>query len=768
MLSGSVHSASGGWIDTMQVPRVLDRITLQRQLLVSPDQPALWTELAAIGKATLAQADRVIQEPSPSSQPAAKPRAAKRAEPALRQPASAAVPALASVQPSEPRPLKRRFHPEGSELALSLRELQCEELRNQVASGADPQGILRRIGYDILPTLIEKLEPQDLYALGHAAYESHRHDLAQPLLAAAVAAGEKAGDLLPWAQLFAALSLRALGQLGEAKIRLIEIVEAEQGEQEALSPVARFHAGVALCWIYFGEGNRSTAGEYLQSLRESPLCSENLHEVDLLGRVISTLEWLESNPREEMKHAVDRAQDCGFVAAVDALRISPCGTLLQLEGWVVDPGNQLQELCLVRGERVWRLNLGEASYFSRPDLHDVLQRCHASSDLHPGLRLQLLAMPEERLSYQPGEAAELFVVLRSGMQFCLRRGLQNTTLGTEQLKQVLDTAIAQPTRLQAPMLLHRAREAWSQQLLAKLEQPGEHQSFSTGAGIDPELSVIVPLYGRLDFMEYQLNWFNSWRRRKGNQIPAIQLIYVLDDPRLNQEFEALTKRCQTLYSVPFETIRNHTNLGFASANNRGAQIAKAPLLLLLNSDVLPSKDDSLELMLRAMQQHEESIGALGARLLFDNGAIQHCGIEFVTEPDLDGDLSWVWLNEHPLKGVNTGYSRQQQLELQEVEAISGACLMLRTDLYRKLQGLSSHYVVGDFEDSDLCLKIRSMGLPILVDLAALFHHLERQSVGIGDMDHSLKAKVVTANAITHHQRWCSAIERMKRAGITTP
>ena len=172
----------------MQVPRVLDRTTLQRQLLVSPDQPALWTELAAIGKATRAQADRVIQEPSPSSQPAARPRATKRAEPALRQPASAAVPALASVQPSEPRPLKRRFHPVGSELALSLRELQCEELRNQVASGADPQGILRRIGYDILPTLIEKLEPQDLYALGHAAYESHRHDLAQPLLAAAVAA----------------------------------------------------------------------------------------------------------------------------------------------------------------------------------------------------------------------------------------------------------------------------------------------------------------------------------------------------------------------------------------------------------------------------------------------------------------------------------------------------------------------------------------------------------------------------------------------------
>ena len=39
-------------------------------------------------------------------------------------------------------------------------------------------------------------------------------------------------------------------------------------------------------------------------------------------------------------------------------------------------------------------------------------------------------------------------------------------------------------------------------------------------------------------------------------------------------------------------------------------------------------------------------------------------MEFVTEPDLEGDLSWVWLNEHPLKGVNSGYGHRQQLELQ--------------------------------------------------------------------------------------------------------
>ncbi|MEA5424475.1 glycosyltransferase [Synechococcus sp. CCY9202] len=673
-----------------------------------------------------------------------------------------------AIHPSEPRPLKRRFHPEGSEASRALVDLQCEELGQLVESG-DYEQVLRRLGHDSLATLAGKLEPQHLYALGHAAHQRQRHDLAQPLLEAAVAAGEKAGDLLPWAQLFASLTLRALGELAEARPKLEAITaEGDQTESSPALSATAFHAGVALAWLHLGEGERSAAMDCLQVLRRSPLCGENASEVDLLGRVLSTLEWLESNPREQLNHAIDRAQDCAFVAAIDAIRISPCGTLLQIEGWVVDPGVQLRELCLVRGDRVWRLNLEEASYSSRPDLNDVVQRCHATSELHPGLRLQLVAMPEERVPLEPGEAADLFVVLNNGVQFCLRRSLQGTPLRTDQLKQVVDAAIAHPTRLQAPMLLQRVRDAWSQQLLAKMEQPAEHQCHSRAEQATPELSVVVPLYGRVDFMEYQLNWFNAWRRRHGDQVPAIQLIYVLDDPRLKQEFNALVKRCHTLYSVPFETVINPDNMGFAGANNRGAQLAKAPLLLLLNSDVLPAHDSSLELMLRAMQQHGDALGALGARLLFDNGAIQHCGMEFVTEPDLEGDLSWVWLNEHPLKGVNSGYGHRQQLELQEVEAATAACLMLRTDLYRQLQGLSSQYVVGDFEDSDLCLQIRSLGLPIAVDLAAVFHHLERQSVGLGEENNSLKAKIVTANAITHHQRWCSAIERMKRSQITTP
>jgi GT2 family glycosyltransferase len=170
-------------------------------------------------------------------------------------------------------------------------------------------------------------------------------------------------------------------------------------------------------------------------------------------------------------------------------------------------------------------------------------------------------------------------------------------------------------------------------------------------------------------------------------------------------------------------------------------------------------------MLRAMQQHPGEIGALGARLLFDNGAIQHQGMAFVQEPDLDGELGRVWLNEHPLKGVKVPLADGQSLPLLEVEAATAACLMLEHERFAQLDGLSSHYVVGDFEDSDLCLKLRSLGLPTLVDNSATFYHLERQSVGLAASSEGRKMKVVAANAITHHQRWCSAIERLQASEV---
>ncbi|MFM7548690.1 MAG: glycosyltransferase family 2 protein [Cyanobacteriota bacterium] len=638
-----------------------------------------------------------------------------------------------------------------------MRQQQLEELQ-ALAEAKQYETLIERLGFDLLEPLAAQLPAAAAYGLGHWAYEHERFEVVVPLLLAVVAKGEQAGDLLPWAMLFLGLSHRGLGEVGRAREQLGELRAQRPGHD------ANLHGEVALAWLDLSAGAPQEANSVLEQLRSHPQAGSNLIELDLLGRVLSTLAWLENHSRDQLGHAVDRAGSDGVVAAIDHIRLSRCGRMLEVLGWFVDPGNQLRELFLVRGERVWRLNLGQARYTDRPDLSEVVARCGGDANQHSGLTLLQISLADEAVPLQGGEAAELFAVLANGSQFCLRRTLETTEVCTEQIKRVLDAAIQEPCRLVSANLLHRARAIWGAELLRKLNRPAEHLLFGVPP-TEPELSVVVPLYGRIDFMEYQLNWFNAWHRRKGQTRLPLQLIYVLDDPRHKQECVALAKRCDTLYRQPFELVINGDNLGFAGANNRGAGFAIAPLMLLLNSDVLPAHDESLELMLRAMQQRPSQIGALGARLLYDNGAIQHQGMTFTKEPDLEGEIGRVWLNEHPLKGVKVQLAREEASTLIEVEAVTAACLMIERDRFEQIGGLSPEYIVGDFEDSDLCLSLRSLGLPILLDHAATFYHLERQSVGLASCNDGMEAKLVASNAITHHQRWCSVIERLQQSGL---
>jgi GT2 family glycosyltransferase len=56
-------------------------------------------------------------------------------------------------------------------------------------------------------------------------------------------------------------------------------------------------------------------------------------------------------------------------------------------------------------------------------------------------------------------------------------------------------------------------------------------------------------------------------------------------------------------------------------------------------------------------------------------------------------------------------------------------MMMRTSLARSLGGFDEGFVIGDFEDIDLCLKAQARGLACVVDLDARLYHLERQSQG---------------------------------------
>jgi GT2 family glycosyltransferase len=230
----------------------------------------------------------------------------------------------------------------------------------------------------------------------------------------------------------------------------------------------------------------------------------------------------------------------------------------------------------------------------------------------------------------------------------------------------------------------------------------------------PSVSIVVPIYRRADFLEHQLAQFVH-----DSEIQEADLIYVLDSPELARELTANAHRLFRLYGVAFRLICLSNNVGYSTANNIGASFARGRLLLLLNSDVLPDTPGWLSKM-TAFYDSIGRPGAVGAKLVYEDDSLQHAGLYFNR---LEG--STVWSNDHHYKGLHRDMPAANVPR--KVAAVTAACLLIDVELYREIGGLSGRYVQGDYEDSDLCMRLLAAGRENWYFPGAVLYHLEGQS-----------------------------------------
>jgi GT2 family glycosyltransferase len=235
-----------------------------------------------------------------------------------------------------------------------------------------------------------------------------------------------------------------------------------------------------------------------------------------------------------------------------------------------------------------------------------------------------------------------------------------------------------------------------------------------GAPVEsPQVSVVVTLYRRIDFIQHQLLQFA--------QDPAMRkadLIYVLDSPELADALSDLASEMHDFHRVPFRVVRLTRNAGFPIANNLGASVARGRLLLLLNSDVLPDRPGWLENM-TAFYDATPEIGALGPKLLYEDDSIQHAGIYF--EQEVNSEL---WGNLHYFKGFSRAFASANVNR--PVPAVTGACFLIDRALYEEAGGLSHRYIQIGYEDSDLCLRLIARGRRNWYMGEVELYHLEGQ------------------------------------------
>lgn len=254
----------------------------------------------------------------------------------------------------------------------------------------------------------------------------------------------------------------------------------------------------------------------------------------------------------------------------------------------------------------------------------------------------------------------------------------------------------------------------------------------------PLVSIVVPLYKVLDFLRFQLSGMATDPWLAANT----EIIYVLDSPEIQDETEHLLGGLHLLHGLPMKLVVMNRNGGYARACNAGARFARGAILVMLNSDVVPSSPGWLEILSRPLLENR-TLGAIGPKLLFEDGSLQHAGLYF------GRDRRGIWLNHHFHKGMPGDYRPAQQTR--DVPGVTGACLVSRRETYERVGGFTEDYVIGDYEDSDLCLKIRRLGLQIAYEPAACLYHLERRSIR-RSQDY-MRGVASQYNSWLHTQRW---------------
>lgn len=182
-------------------------------------------------------------------------------------------------------------------------------------------------------------------------------------------------------------------------------------------------------------------------------------------------------------------------------------------------------------------------------------------------------------------------------------------------------------------------------------------------------------------------------------------IVVVDDGSSDN-----TPRSLARFGSQIEIVRLPTNTGFARACNAGAKAADAcDYLVFLNNDTLPVAG-WLDALVDEIKT-DDRIGAVGAKLLFPGGLVQHAGVTI-------GQDGWPHHLYAGFDGEHPAVNRPKA-----VAAVTAACMLVRRGEFEELGGFDTAFHNG-YEDIDLCLRLGRRGKVIRYCPTSVLYHLE--------------------------------------------
>lgn len=235
----------------------------------------------------------------------------------------------------------------------------------------------------------------------------------------------------------------------------------------------------------------------------------------------------------------------------------------------------------------------------------------------------------------------------------------------------------------------------------------------------PLVSILIP---NKDHVEDLSRCLESLYKHAGyNRFEVIVIENNSTQPETFDYYKEAQKKFSCLQVVKYEGAFN-----FSAINNLGRRYAKGEQLLLLNNDVELLSDGFLVEML--MYSQRSDVGCVGAKLYFPDDTIQHAGV-FLGINGTAGHSH----KSHPRESAGDLYRLATP---QNMMAVTGACLMVKADLYDACGGLDEEKFAVAYNDVDLCLKLRAKGLlNVFTPFAEAYHH-ESKSRGLDTLSHN--------------------------------
>ncbi len=431
-------------------------------------------------------------------------------------------------------------------------------------------------------------------------------------------------------------------------------------------------------------------------------------------------------PRAELRPEDSQGLHVGAVAMVDERTFFA-------RGWARDDQAPIIRLDAISPEGARAPVLERLFRVPRPDLDELL-RGASRPVAKPGF-VAFFELPF------PSRLAEGWVFeLENSAGVGIEAGCPAATLDPLAVRDTILGELVRERRVDTPLMEQLVPAVVRlQEELAERAGIDEVEEFGA-VPAEPDVSIVVPLYRRVDLIEHQLAQFAN-----DPELRECELIFVLDSPELAAELLPRVALLHDLYRVPFRLAVLTRNSGFAVATNLGASLAQGRLLLALNSDVLPDRPGWLSRLSEAHDSLRQA-GAVAPKLLYDDGSIQHAGLGFKRNPASGG-----WELAHSFKGLNRDFAGAA--ERRAVPALSAACLLIERQLFEQLGGLSVDYVKGGYEDADLCMRIQEQGLETWYVPEVELFHLEGRSYVPSASDMSNRF-----NAWLFDRRWTARIE----------